>query len=73
MQLKRLESVLTTWLAMAMTSQVFAHPGHGTTESTSPLHAAEPVHLLPALMLTAVVAIVGMFIARRLQQSRERK
>ena len=73
MQFKRLGSILTTWLATAMTSQAFAHPGHGTTEPTSPLHAAEPVHLLPALMLTAVVAIGGMLMVRRLQKSRERK
>lgn len=73
MQLTRLWSVLTVLFVAAISPLSFGHPGHGTTEPTSPAHAAEPVHLLPVLLLSGVVALGGFSILRRFQQARERK
>jgi uncharacterized membrane protein len=73
MQHKRLRSVWATLLVATVGSSVWAHPGHGTTEPTSSAHAAEPVHLLPALLLAGVVTLGGFSVVRRFQQARERK
>ena len=71
MQHKRLGFFSAACVALA--SPLFAHPGHGTTEPTSPLHAAEPVHLLPVLILATVVACGGFLVVRRFKLARERK
>ena len=73
MQHKRFWSVFTMLLVAAVGSPVWAHPGHGTIEPTSPAHAAEPVHLLPVLLLAGVVALGAFSVVRRYQQARERK
>jgi hydrogenase/urease accessory protein HupE len=73
MQFKRLWSVLAMLCVAAAVSPAFGHPGHGTTEPESALHAAEPVHLLPLTMLAAVIALGGFSVVRRLKQARDRK
>ena len=73
MQHKRFRSVWATLLVAVLGSTAGAHPGHGTTEPTSPAHAAEPVHLLPVLLLAGVVALGGFSVVRRYQQARARK
>jgi len=73
MQLKRLWSILTALFVGVISPLCFSHPGHGTTEPTSPAHAAEPVHLLPVVLLSGVIALGGFSILRRFKQARERK
>jgi len=73
MQLKRLwsffaSSFLTAWAPLA-----FAHPGHGTTDPTSPAHAAEPIHLLPLVVISVGLVVGGHAVARRLKLAREKK
>ncbi len=72
MQLKRLWSVLAAFLVAVVSPVAFGHPGHGTTEPTSPAHAAEPVHLLP-LVLFVVATAVGILAVRRLKLHRAKK
>ena len=73
MQHHNFRSVWAMLLVAAVSSSAWAHPGHGTTEPTSPAHAAEPVHLLPVILLAGVVALGGFSVVRRLQRIRERK
>ena len=73
MQHHNFRFVWATLLVAAVSSSAWAHPGHGTTEPTSPAHAAEPVHLLPVLLLAGVVALGGFSLLQRLQRVRERK
>ena len=70
---KRFWSVVATLLLTVLASPVWAHPGHGTTEPTSPAHAAEPVHLLPVVLLAVVLALGIFSVVRRFRQARERK
>lgn len=56
------------WLAAAaaMTTAAQAHPGHGSTPPDSVAHYAfEPVHVLPAVMLLAAVAVTAFIVYRR--------
>ena len=73
MQHKKFSSIWATLFIAVIGSSVWAHPGHGTTEPTSPVHAAEPVHLLPVILLAGVVALGGFSVVRQLQRVRERK
>lgn len=72
MQLKRLWSVLAAFLVAVISPLAFGHPGHGTTEPSSPAHAAEPVHLLP-IVLGVVATAVSVYAVRRIQLSRAKK
>lgn len=73
MQFKRFWSILTALLVTAISPLCLGHPGHGTTDPTSPAHAAEPVHLLPVILLSGVVALGGFSILRRFLRARQRK
>lgn len=70
---QRFTSVLATLLAVMRAAPVWAHPGHGTTDPTSPSHAAEPVHLLPVVLLAVAIALGGFSVVRRFQKVRERQ
>ena len=73
MQLQKFWSVLTTLSVSVMASQAFGHPGHGSTEPTSPLHAAEPVHLLPIVAIIVSAAFVSLCVVRRMVKARHLK
>jgi hypothetical protein len=48
-----------------------AHPGHGTTEPWSLLHyLSEPVHVLFAFVLLAVVVSIAVFFKGRRESTR---
>jgi len=72
MQLKRLWSVLAASLVAVISPVAYGHPGHGTTEPSSPAHAAEPVHLLP-IVLCVVATAVSVYAVRRVKLNRARK
>ena len=72
MQFKRLWSVLAAALVAVTSPVAFGHPGHGTTEPSSPAHAAEPVHLLP-IVLGVVATAVSVFAVRRMKLNRVKK
>ncbi len=53
-----------------------AHPGHGETDPSSPLHAAEPVHLLPVMLIALLVGgvILGLRqLTMKRSEARNRK
>ena len=73
MQHQRLWSVFAAMFVAAAGTPIWAHPGHGTTDPTSPAHAAESVHLLPLVLMAGVIVLGGFSVVRRYQQARERK
>lgn len=72
MQFKRLWSVLAAFSMAVISPVAFGHPGHGTTEPSSPAHAAEPVHLLP-IALCVVATAVSVYAVRRMKLNRAKK
>lgn len=60
-----LERLWAVGICGLCTTTLWAHPGHGETDPTSPLHAAEPIHLLPVAAL-AIVACGMLLLARKL-------
>ena len=73
MQFKRLWSVLAAVLVAVTSPVAFGHPGHGTTEPSSPAHAAEPVHLLPIVLGVIAATTVSVFAVRRMKLNRVKK
>lgn len=57
-----------TWMSAFLVfpaGSVWAHPGHGVTDSAGPAHyVIEPLHALPILLLA--LAIGGVWAATRL-------
>ncbi|MGE3800595.1 MAG: hypothetical protein AB7H80_06210 [Candidatus Kapaibacterium sp.] len=66
MNRRRHPFLLSLLLIAASTMQLRAHPGHGESNSTSPLHfLLEPEHLVPTLAALAAVVIILLWRRRR--------
>lgn len=67
--MRRLISFVGSFFALSAlalpVSTAWAHPGHGSTDPTTVLHLAEPMHLLAWLAPLAIVALVAAKLARR--------
>lgn len=75
MTLKSLWRIGAIAMCFGVQSVAFSHPGHGTTDPASPMHAAEPIHLAQVMyVICAAVAgiAIGRFV-RRFQQQRSRR
>ncbi|MCB0713166.1 MAG: hypothetical protein KDD67_12620 [Ignavibacteriae bacterium] len=66
MNRKRHQLFLSLLLIAASTMQLRAHPGHGESNGTSPLHfLLEPEHVVPTLAALAAVVTILLWRRRR--------
>jgi hypothetical protein len=61
---------LALLIAVGSASNVWAHPGHGTVDASTPMHYfLTPEHALPFLAVAAVSAVAFFWIRRARRQS----
>ena len=64
--MRNLTSAFTLAICTGISGSAFAHSGHGSTSSLSPVHyLAEPVHMAALLVALAVVVVVVRNRAQR--------